>query len=462
MYIINQIETKKGKRCLIIDNYKFSEVNRLKDGSIRFRCTNRKCNANVYVNELLNEVLTVTNFPHSHLEMATDYVKLETIRTAVKRKAEDDLHAKPNKVILKTIEESGLAGDIEHEDIKLLRKSMYAVRRHHYPTLPRDIDETFNQLYTEQSHIVYKGEQFCFVNIEKRIILFTCKDNLRQLCVSKIAFADGTFSYSPSFFTQLYTIHVHTNDFYIPVIYCCLQSKSTQCYLNMWSEIKNLCMSLVGLELHIDCLYMDFECGAHSAARMSFPNIKVLCCAFHLAQSFYRKIQCNKSLLKEYRNKHSEIGNWLKWFYGLAFLPCQEVSEGFADLVSIAPTTDMTFADYVLHTYVEEDSTYPPVLWAAKPSHSPRTTNGPESFHSFYNSQFYHAHPNIYNVIDVLKTFQTLSNTKFNSIKRGRKNIVRKETTEKNNLIKFYWLEYQGGNITRLQYIKKIGMTKQV
>jgi hypothetical protein len=36
-----------------------------------------------------------------------------------------------------------------------------------------------------------------------------------------------------------------------------------------------------------------------------------------------------------------------------------------------------------------------------------RTDNGPESFHSHFNDQFYCAHPCIYVFIDVLKQIQT-------------------------------------------------------
>jgi hypothetical protein len=55
------------------------------------------------------------------------------------------------------------------------------------------------------------------------------------------------------------------------------------------------------------------------------------------------------------------------------------------------------FSDYLLETYVDENSKYPPTMWASKPcSTAKRTINGRESFHSHFNDQFYSAHSWVY------------------------------------------------------------------
>jgi len=54
----------------------------------------------------------------------------------------------------------------------------------------------------------------------------------------------------------------------------------------------------------------------------------------------------------EYEKKDSPVGKWLRYFFGLAYLPPEEVSDGFLDLMSIAPTTNHTFADYILEQTV--------------------------------------------------------------------------------------------------------------
>jgi hypothetical protein len=63
-------------------------------------------------------------------------------------------------------------------------------------------------------------------------------------------------------------------------------------------------------------------------------------CTFHLAQSYFWHIQNNKQLLLEYNNKNSNIGNWLKSFFGLPYLPPKEVKDAFTQLISDYPTSD--------------------------------------------------------------------------------------------------------------------------
>jgi len=97
----------------------------------------------------------------------------------------------------------------------------------------------------------------------------------------------------------------------------------------------------------------------------------------------------------------------LKCFFGLPLLPSDQIQYGFTELMSICPTDISDFSDYVLNNYIIENAKFPPSLWAKEPTDEPRTTNGAESFHRNYNSQFYHPHPNIYQVINILKEIQT-------------------------------------------------------
>jgi hypothetical protein len=119
-------------------------------------------------------------------------------------------------------------------------------------------------------------------------------------------------------------------------------------------------------------------------------------CTFHLAQSGFRHIQSNKQLLLEYNNKNSNIGNWLKSFFGLPYLPPEEVKVAFTQLISDRQTSDFSFSDYILETYIIPDSKFNPTLWTGHTKDEPRTKNGVEAFHRHFNQQFYTPHPHIY------------------------------------------------------------------
>jgi hypothetical protein len=61
-------------------------------------------------------------------------------------------------------------------------------------------------------------------------------------------------------------------------------------------------------------------------ARLMFPETSIQCCRFHLGQSWWRKIQ-KTGLSTEYKDNESNIGKWLKSFFGLAFLDPSDVEE---------------------------------------------------------------------------------------------------------------------------------------
>lgn len=54
------------------------------------------------------------------------------------------------------------------------------------------------------------------------------------------------------------------------------------------------------------------------------------------------------------------------------------------------------YANYLLDTYIDENSKFPPQIWACKTESLCRTTNNRESFHSHFNDQFSHLAINIF------------------------------------------------------------------
>ncbi|KAL4135496.1 hypothetical protein QTP88_007102 [Uroleucon formosanum] len=147
------------------------------------------------------------------------------------------------------------------------------------------------------------------------------------------------------------------------------------------------------------------------------------------------------------------------YFFGLAFLPCTEISEAFYELFSIAPDNQKisAFSDYILANFIENDSRYPPHLWAEPPSNEPRTTNGPESYHRHLKDQFYNPHPSIYNFIEVIKEHQAEVYLKLQS--NGQKSTNRKSKVISN--IKT-WTLYKEKKISRLEYLKTVGFKFQI
>jgi hypothetical protein len=51
------LTTKKGKRCIVIEQFKYTESNILQNKTIRFRCTNKKCKVRVLIDSHLKNIL---------------------------------------------------------------------------------------------------------------------------------------------------------------------------------------------------------------------------------------------------------------------------------------------------------------------------------------------------------------------------------------------------------------------
>lgn len=439
---ISQVSyTKRGNVAIIVNNFRLSKYREMKDGLISFVCTKKSCNYSVAVDKDYKKIVTEKNV-HNHEPMTDQVIERACLQSVLKRKGTEDLCSKPNKLIRRELN-SASTSNLEHSDIRLVRKSMYEARRNLLPPLPTSLEESLQQLF-ELSKM--ESPKFCYMKGETGIPLFTNVENLELLCSAPCVFADGTFSRSPMFFSQLYTIHVFKNGFYVPVIFAFLSSKSTDTYRTLWSNIKELCLYQLKLAPEITDIYLDFELAAHNAIKAEFPTCNIHGCNFHLCQSWYRRIQKDKKLLRHYRG-NSDVGKWLKLFYGLSYIPHEIVYNAFTSIMLQAPVEGMQFSYYVLTTYIEEGCSFPPHIWAAPPAlDCPRTTNGAEAFHRDFNRQFYNPHPNIHHVIKTLEEVQAESSLKIRSILKGSRNPPRKQIQDKVGFLLDCWEGYLQNN----------------
>lgn len=458
-------ETFRGKKCVVIDNFKLTESNVLSDGNVRFRCCNKKCSASVLLDSTFQFIIEWSKSYHNHEAYTPEELLSQKMKVSVKRKAVDSIKEKPTSIIRRKLTENSEENEhsVLNHEIVLFRRAIYRARKKEQPAKsPRNLEEARDQLFDLQGTYLTCKEQFCHVNTDKTMIIFTCSKNLMLLCNAPRVFGDGTFSYAPKYFQQMYTIHVHQNNFYVPVAFCFLSNKCTKTYILMWTELQRICMKLTGKQFNVSTFHSDFENSAHAAVLTVFPGCEIVCCRFHLSQSWFRHIQSDKILLREYNTSDSASGKWLKYFFGLSLLPPSEVLDGFLELIEIQPEGNQfeEFSSYVRDNYVLL-ARYPPELWASSPSTDPRTTNGAESFHSNYNAEFYHPHPCIHTVVRVLLEIQAESFSKIASINRKVVNAVKSSTAARLNKTISAWNAYCSGTQTRLEYLKTVGYLYQ-
>ncbi|CAI6347012.1 unnamed protein product [Macrosiphum euphorbiae] len=143
----------------------------------------------------------------------------------------------------------------------------------------------------------------------------------------------------------------------------------------MWQSLINLCNSN-SLVFEPKSIRVDFEKSAHLAIQHCFPLYNIYGCRFHLGQAWYRKLnQDFLSLSNEYK-ANTEVGKWIKYFFGLSFISPEEVSDVFCELIERAPNSDVLhFSDYIYENYLQENCLFPLEMLAEIPSNLPKTTN---------------------------------------------------------------------------------------
>ncbi|KAF0766506.1 Uncharacterized protein FWK35_00013911 [Aphis craccivora] len=183
---------------------------------------------------------------HTHEVIPKNIISRQIVNFRLKRKCENDLLTRPNKII--------------RQELRNTENDIQPKRRKNLQQIPKSLEEAITQLFDGRENITTNtGELFCHMKETSSPIIFTCKTNLELLSQSFHIFADGTFSY------------MHPN-------------------------ILNNCIQ-----------YIYYKMSAHNAVRHFFPNCKIMAYRFHLGQSWFRKIQSDSNLLKNYNSK-SELG----------------------------------------------------------------------------------------------------------------------------------------------------------
>lgn len=329
---------------------------------------------------------------------------------------------------------------------------MAHARRTIVPNLPEDQLDVHDFLSSIKIETNQK-ENFVLVNDKaNNIIMFSTIKNLTLLKSLTTIFVDGTFYSCPKQFGQVFTIFGLHKNLYIPLASFLLIGKQINSYATAFYYLISECKK-INLDFDPKSVFVDFELAIHSAIREVFPNSNIKGCRFHLGQSWWRKIQ-EFGLAVEYKDKNSEIGSFLKNFFGLAFLNSFDVENCFVeDLMALQPLDARVekFCDYILENYIQSDSSFPPNIWAAFSPTTTRTTNGCESYHKELNSMFYTPKPNISLFVEALLDVQIDVYIKMRSTGKRRKEILEKE-----ELLKNYMLLLQSGSLSRFEFVRNV------
>ena len=206
-------------------------------------------------------------------------LQYKKILTSVKRKATEDFSEPPENVVTKKLRLADDKDKLGTRDLTNLKKCVYRARNQSIPhKVPKSLNEVFDQMQDVKENPQYmtgtstKTEQFIYPFQSYGIMFITTITNLLFLCDvnNEHYLADGTFSYCPKYFQQLYTIHAFRNGYYIPLVHVALPGKSQEIYDRMWNLLKNLCLTTCGKVLTVKSLLVDYELAAINSAQNQF------------------------------------------------------------------------------------------------------------------------------------------------------------------------------------------------
>ncbi|KAF0771692.1 Uncharacterized protein FWK35_00007153 [Aphis craccivora] len=99
-------------------------------------------------------------------------------------------------------------------------------------------------------------------------------------------------------------------------------------------------------------------------------------------------------LKKLYKNQSCDIAKWLTLFFGLPFLPSNEVEDAYFDLQNLTPDFNLInlseFFDYAFNNYIIEGCPFPPSIWAEPPTDAPPLQIALNHFTSILTPNFIH------------------------------------------------------------------------
>ncbi|CAF3900866.1 unnamed protein product [Rotaria sordida] len=369
-------KTQRGAPAIQIDTNLYRIQKRNNNGSIRFTCTDERCNASV---TLLNDKIKFIRGTHRHGERVPPFHILQVVHE-FRQKAVSDIRT-PLPRIYDQRRQYGTAAEIPM--FQQLRSTGYRKRLEILPPSPKKtnirtfiIPEVFRLNLSNEPFLIHDSAN------PDRIIVFASKKSLNYLGTCSVIYSDGTFKTAPRYFKQAYTIHAWSADTGMKSIcYSATTKKDVRTYLTLFQSLKDAA-AVLGINLAPSSHMIDFESAAAIASKKVFNNVNISFCHFHFAKSIWRNLK-NKNLALEARK--TDIKNYIADIIALPMVPVHLVRQRFDSISRELHMKNLffnSFISYVRRTYINSKN-FPIHSW----NHfnflgtRPRTNNHVEGSH---------------------------------------------------------------------------------
>ena len=296
-----------------------------------------------------------------------------------------------------------------------------------------------------------------------RITVFASDRMLGELRNASTWMLDGTFKVVPSLCFQLYTIHAIRGSHVLPCVYALLPNKTTATYKRLFQILKG-----ARNDLNPQTCITDLERTAVNALREEFHGVSVQVCFFHLSQAIWRQIQ-RLGLTNAYLES-LEVRTTLKNLCSLAFLPHEEVVEGFEQSEDALEDIDPDISD--VYTYFEDtyigrpnrggnrrNAVFAPNLWNVRQRTQdglPRTNNKLEGWNRAIQTLLDGPHPSIWRFFSAIQKEEGLQDDDLTALMAGQEIQKQKKYKDVNDRLKILIENYDNDVITREEFVRGV------
>ncbi|KAL3697452.1 hypothetical protein R1sor_011528 [Riccia sorocarpa] len=248
----------------------------------------------------------------------------------------------------------------------------------------------------ESLHLTDSGENFVLLQLQNNdIIVFGTSSDFDVLCNATHVYMDGTFDSCPELYRQLFTLHALFEEQQVPLLYVLMSSKERVAYISLFRALKDHAVAR-GRQFSPQLILSDFESGLILAIRAEFL----------------------KSIIRE----SASMGRLLEYFQRQWF------------------------------------ESIPTNMWNVHGIQR-RTDNNCEGWHSKFNNIVDRHHPNIFHLIERLRSEQITSVRERLQIFFGQRvQRILPHYTNVNRALEEFRVRYTRGEIGILDFLARIGV----
>ena len=253
---------------------------------------------------------------------------------SLKQEAIKDMYAPATQIVNRLLAERNIFANKYSQLAQIgllsynkMKNMVYRIRRKFCP--PKEYRLIFDLNVDVLAHGFLKKD--IITDNQQRFIIFATDEQLDYMFNANVWYIDGTFAIvRKTAFMQLLVFHVmigtNFNFKSIPCMYIFMSTRTKCAYMEVFTEVLNLFVSVKGLAPYVERLMIDFEIALWQALRdlkengiFASPNLKITGCIFHFTQAIFRKL--NFFHLKSSYRFNPDTKFLLRLFMALPLLP---------------------------------------------------------------------------------------------------------------------------------------------